>query len=55
MDPETEKSSAESSAEEEKRIVEERKWNIGRIFKYKERYQEHPDDDIIYYNCFQAC
>ena len=29
----------------------EEQWNIEKIFKYKERYQEHPDDDIMYYDC----
>lgn len=31
--------------------ITEDKWNIDKMFKYKERDQEHPDDDIIYYGC----
>lgn len=31
--------------------IDEEKWNISRIFEYKERYQENPSDDIIYYDC----
>jgi hypothetical protein len=31
--------------------MDEKKWNIGQIFQYKERDQEHPDDDITYYDC----
>jgi hypothetical protein len=26
-------------------------WNIRKIFKYKESYQEHCGDGVIYYDC----
>lgn len=26
-------------------------WNIRRIFKYKENYQEHCSDGVIYFDC----
>jgi len=32
-------------------VPSEEKWNIEKIFTYKEREQEHPDDEIIYYDC----
>lgn len=26
-------------------------WDISKIFTYKRRYQEHCDDEVIYYKC----
>jgi hypothetical protein len=31
--------------------LDNEKWEISKIFSYKEREQEHPDDDIMYYGC----